>query len=156
MVKAKLAAVLLLISGSAIAAEVPQSATPLWATAPNSATVRTIDMTVVLHSPTGEPLKDAGQITPEDPRCDKCRPLTLGIAAANALFSGSASERNLAGDQKFARYLLAERIKNAKEATLTAEEITAIKRLVGEIYSPVVVGQAYPLLDPNATAPKVQ
>jgi len=58
-------------------------------------------------------------------------------------------EKTLAGKDKAYRYHLSERIYGAKEPiTLKAEKVTLIKELVGKAYLPLVVGQAWKLLDP--------
>ena len=114
-----------------------------------------IDMTVVLHDDNGRALKDPMDATPDDPKCAHCRDLTLGRAAAHALFGSYPDERSLSGDDKWARGLLAGRIRDAKKAELSAEEVTLLKKLIAEMYGPVVIVQAFPALDPNALPPKV-
>lgn len=117
---------------------------------------RTIDMTVALHDEFGRPAKDTLAAAKDDPDCARCPPLTLGRACAHALFAAYPDERELPADQKWARAVLAQRIENDKAARLDAEEIAAIKRLLGKAYGGVVLLQAYPLLDPNATPPAVE
>jgi hypothetical protein len=115
-----------------------------------------IDMTVVLTDESGKPLPDAvGQDFKDDPSCARCPTLTLGHAVAHALFAQLPGE-TVSGDQKWARGVLADKVRDAKAATLTAEEVVVIKRLIGGLYSGSVVVKAYPLLDPNAQPPKVQ
>jgi hypothetical protein len=109
----------------------------------------TINMTTVLADEHGKPLKDAnGQDVKADPTCEKCPPLTLGHAIANVLF---APDRDASGAELWGRGALATRIKDDKAATLTADEIAKIKTLLAKGYpAPVIIMQAYPLLDPNA------
>jgi hypothetical protein len=110
---------------------------------------RTIDMTTVLNDEHGKPLKDAGgQDLKADPTCEKCPLLTLGHAIANVLF---APDKDASGQELWGRGELASRIKDDKTATLTADEIAKIKTLLAKDYpAPVIIMQAYPLLDPNA------
>src|SRR5580698_10714579 len=104
--------------------------------APASAQTKSqpIDMTVTLHDDNGHALKDPMDATPDDPKCTHCRDLTLGRAAAHALFGSYPDERNLSGDEKWARGLLAERMKDAPKAELSAEEVTLLKKLIAEMY----------------------
>lgn len=116
---------------------------------------REIDLTVVLANYRGESIKDTTTAEPDDKDCSRCSPLTLGHAAAYAL-STPFSDEAVTPEQKFARGALAMRVMNATTARLTAEEISVIKRCIGKAYPPMVIVRAFPLLDPNATAPTVQ
>src|SRR5437764_299830 len=115
----------------------------------------TIDMTVVLRNEAGTPAIDEYDFIPtrELPRCENCPPLTLGHAIAHALFAQFPDERDLSAEQKWARGALAMRARDAKDAALSAEEVAVVKRLLAKLYGPIVVVQAFPLLDPNATPP---
>ena len=148
MKRIAVAAFLLLIAVPALAQRVP---------APTPATV---DMTTVLLSDEGAPIKDAYERkTAEaqaDPDCDKCPPLTLGHAAAHALFTSFRDEDTLSPEQRWARGALAERIKNEKAAELSSEEVSVIKRLIGKLYGPLIIMRAFPLLDPNAKPERVK
>jgi hypothetical protein len=77
------------------------------------------------------------------------KPMTLGHVAVTALLATFDDERHLGGQQKLDRYVLATKIHSAKDgvADLTAEEVSAIKTVVGKAYPPLVVGQAFQLLD---------
>lgn len=129
---------------------------PIAAIAADPVTPRSIDMTVIINDETGKPLKDASQLTKDDPDCSKCAALTLGHAAAHALFAIFPDEQNLDGMQRWGRGVLAEKIKDNPAAELTTEDVTVIKRLIGRFYNGVVLLQAYPVLDPNMTPPKLQ
>ena len=73
---------------------------------------------------------------------------TLGDVAVNALENQIDEDRNLAGSVKFDRDQLARKIYHAKAAILTAEEIALIKERIGKLYGPLIVGAAWPLIDP--------
>ena len=116
---------------------------------------RPIDMTTPLVDEVGKPMKDPFEASKDDPDCTKCAVLTLGHAVAHALFFPEKGE-TLSGDQKWARGVLAQRVRDAKDAELTSEEITVIKAALAKVFGGIVLVQAYPLLDPNAKPPKVQ
>jgi hypothetical protein len=115
-----------------------------------------IDMTAVMMGDQGVPLKDVADRTAEDPDCKKCRDLTLGRAVVNALFVMLPEERDLSGEQKFSRGLLAKRVESDPKAQLSAEEIAVVKRLIGKTYGTAVVVQAYQMLDPNMAPEKLK
>lgn len=52
--------------------------------------------------------------------------------------------------QKFKNYRLANRIQDADEIELTAEEVTELKQMIGKLFPPLYVGNAWLLLDPPA------
>ena len=77
------------------------------------------------------------------------QPLTLGAAAVTALETVVEADRGMKGARKYELDQLARKVyKNAK-ATLSLEEVALIKERIGLVYSPVVVGAAWPLLDPS-------
>jgi hypothetical protein len=52
------------------------------------------------------------------------------------------------GKEKAARYFMAQRVENSGDNwETTAEEITKVKELVGKFYTPIIVGQAYEILE---------
>lgn len=115
---------------------------------PAEAPSNVIDMTVPLHDERGETIKDAGTRKAGDDACDKCLPLTRGRAIANALF---APDHDASGADLWSRGVLADRVRDDKAATLTADEVATIKKLLAKGYpSPVLIMQLYPVLDPNA------
>jgi len=79
--------------------------------------------------------------------------MTLKIYIIRALLATHINPANrqtelVDGEEKDKRGELAERIKAEKELiTLAAEEITLIKRLIGWMYSPMIVRQAYQMLE---------
>jgi len=94
-----------------------------------------IDFTVPLVGLDGKPLR-----TEEGP-------MSLGDVAANALLSPHKDE-NPSGAEKVKRWSLAMRVHAAKDAELTADDIKLIKDLVAQAYAPLIVGQAWAILDP--------
>jgi hypothetical protein len=77
----------------------------------------------------------------------KTVPLTLKTVCTNALLGTSKSDENEDGASKAVRYSLAILINKGGKQDLTAEEIVLTKKKVGLSYSPLIVGQAYLLLD---------
>lgn len=80
------------------------------------------------------------------------RPLTLASIAVNALLAPYEDERGLSGDEKVRRYKLAQAIHAAPtvEVEVSAEQIAMLKSLIAKSYAPLVVGQAYALLEEEA------
>lgn len=115
----------------------------------------TVNMTQILVDENNQPIKDQFMQGADDPQCLKCKPLTLGAAIAHALFAAMPSEKDVTGEQKFARGMLALRIENDPAAKLTASEVTVIKDLVGKLYGGILVTRIYPVLDPNAGPPPI-
>lgn len=80
--------------------------------------------------------------------------LSLEEVATTALLSSYPDEQNLDGVEKNKRFWLAKKIHDQrKDPVLTADEIALIKRLIAKAYNPLVVGQAWTILDP-ASVPK--
>jgi len=74
--------------------------------------------------------------------------LTLRSVTVNALMTLLPDERSLGGEEKARRYTLGMKIHKAKEPLeLKAEQVTLVKKCVGGVYTPLVVGQAFHLLD---------
>ena len=87
-----------------------------------------------------QPIKN---ITGED-----IKDLTLKTVSVEALLATFDDERSLSGEEKAKRYLLATRIyANPEDIDLTVEEIAKIKQLIGKGYGPLVVGQAWEILE---------
>jgi hypothetical protein len=120
----------------------------------------TVDMTTVLHDESGKPIKDPSENVATvpgglvDPDCSKCPPLTLGAAVASALFM---LDRDASGADLWTRGALATRVRTEKAATLTAAEVTLIEKLLAKRYpAPIIIMQAFPLLDPNSKPGEVK
>jgi hypothetical protein len=124
---------LLLAASSALAAEPP---------AP-----RTIDMTAVITDMHGKPLPDGAQASADDPRCEKCAPLTLGAVIASALLADRKDEPGVSTIEKAKRGSLAMRVIDDKAAVLNASQVADITRLLS-VWSPLIIARAMPLIDP--------
>ena len=94
-----------------------------------------IDFTKKFTNFNGEVLKDAAS----------GREMSLGDICVEALLAVDMKE-TLDGAEKVKRYNLASEIYKNKEG-LSAEEIVLLKGLIGKYYAPLVVGQAFPILD---------
>ena len=76
--------------------------------------------------------------------------LTLKTVSVEALLATFSDEQSLSGEEKAKRYVLATRIyANPEELGLTVEEIAKIKQLIGKGYGPLIVGQAWDMLEGN-------
>jgi len=115
----------------------------------------TVDMTAPLHEEDGAISKHTEQATKDDPKCEKCQPITVGFAISHALNQAFPDEQSLPGEQKWARSVLADRIRDNKAAALTASEVALIVKLVEKAYPGVYIKQIIPLIDPNHPAPKI-
>ena len=89
----------------------------------------------------GTPLKDTLQEV-----------LTVKKVLINSLLSKEATPQGADRNKfdKYKCYQLAQRIENSKEINFTAEETVELKTLVDRIYSVIVVGQVYDILEPQA------
>lgn len=101
---------------------------------------RHVDFTKELRGFDGKPIMNGDPKSPE--------PMTLGDAAVTALDTPIDTDRGEAGDAKFKRDELARKIYHQKSVVLTVEEMATIKERIGKYWGPVVVGAAWPLLDP--------
>ncbi len=77
--------------------------------------------------------------------------LTLRKVCVASLLGTYADEPSLPGEEKFARYKLAEKLYDA-EVDLTLEEIVKIKKLVGKFFEAGVVGPAFQALEGKAAS----
>jgi hypothetical protein len=75
-------------------------------------------------------------------------PMILRIVAVNALLATYPEERDLGGDKKAERFVLASQIHTASKIDLTAENTALLKQLIGNAYGPLVVGRAFEIIDP--------
>lgn len=73
--------------------------------------------------------------------------VTLKSISTVSLLSMSADSKML-GDEKVKRYDLSLKIHNSnRKLDLKVEDIALIKKLIGEVYPPLVVGQAFKILE---------
>jgi hypothetical protein len=76
---------------------------------------------------------------------DKDKSVYAKDIMVNALL---VNDEKAEGTDKMERFLLAKKVSQAtNEISLKAEEIVLIKEMVGKVYSPLIVGQIYELLE---------
>lgn len=85
-------------------------------------------------------------LTGEVVRTETDAPLTLRLVAVNALLTERRDEQ-VSAEDKVQRWKLACAIHGAATLPLPVEDIALIKRLIGVCYGPLVVGQAFELLE---------
>lgn len=75
--------------------------------------------------------------------------MTLRMVCAESLLTYFSDEMNIPAEEKHKRFKLAQRITMSQDepVKLTVEELTLVKKLVGRLYGPVVVGPAFDLLE---------
>ena len=78
---------------------------------------------------------------------EEIKDLTLKVVSTEALLATFDDERALSGEEKAKRYLLATRVYANEELDLTVEEIAKLKQLIGKGYGPLIVGQAWEMLE---------
>lgn len=128
----------------------------------------TVNVTTVLHSldgkelPAGDQIRRVvaqvrglivqgdtqGAIELIDDVLVQTEPLTLRKVMGEALMQQHESDKNDTGEVKIERWKLAQKVYGPDEVELTTDEIVMAKDRIGKMYSAVVVGPAYALLDP--------
>ena len=73
---------------------------------------------------------------------------TFSVVACNALLS-LPDNSNVPGNDKITRYNLAMKIHNNNPVDLTLDELKLLKDLIGQLYLPLIVGQAWEILEPK-------
>jgi len=73
--------------------------------------------------------------------------LTVRVAAVKSLTAIFRDEQELPGEEKVKRFHLALKITDEDEPDLKADDIVLIKKVVGKMYGPVVVGRMWTILD---------
>lgn len=81
--------------------------------------------------------------------CPEGKALTLRMASRNALRANFPDERDISGDEKYRREELGQGLVGAGDIKLKAEDIALLKKLIAKLYNPVVVYQAWNILDPK-------
>lgn len=114
----------------------------------------TLDKKVIPEKPDKKVVDKDGKETTK-----KYPPFTLRGISENVLLGQQLDEdgkpKEMSGKEKCERYDLAMRIHKATAkdlADLESEEITLLKKLIGEGYSTLIVGQAFKILDPHGAA----
>ena len=75
-------------------------------------------------------------------------PLELRTIVCEALMASYREEEGLAGEEKHKRYKLSQKIyRETGPVNVTIEEISVIKKLVGLLYGPTIVGPSYDALE---------
>lgn len=72
--------------------------------------------------------------------------LTLGAATDEALCQPLPFDQST-GQQKYDRYQLAERLKPGGTIEVRVEDVAIIKEMIGRVFGPAVVGQAWDMLE---------
>jgi len=94
-----------------------------------------VEFDVELHSLDGSVLQDSAT-----------QKITLKNISVNALLT--PADEKLAGEEKLKRYNLAQKIyASTAGIDMTTEEIALVKKLIGEIYPPLIVGQTWAMLE---------
>jgi hypothetical protein len=75
--------------------------------------------------------------------------LTLGEVAMTALETLTDSDRQATGAEKFKWDELARKVYGKKDVVLSVPDINLIIERIGKVYTPAVIGAAWPLLDPT-------
>lgn len=79
--------------------------------------------------------------------------LTLGRAIFHALVRPYSDEGGLSGEEKFKRGDLAYRVFDKKNAALSPQDVILCKLVIGKLYTPLIIRQAYIMLDPSMAPP---
>lgn len=65
----------------------------------------------------------------------------------NSLLANFPDEQGLAGEEKVKRYSLALKVHQNTDPDLSIDDLSLIKKLVGKMYSALVVGQMWEILE---------
>lgn len=106
-----------------------------------------IDFGKVFIDDDGKPLCSVE--TKDAAPCPEGKALTLRMATRNALRASFPDEQSLSGDEKYKREELGQGLVGAGDIKLKAEDIALIKKLIAKLYNPVVIYQAWNILDPK-------
>lgn len=90
-----------------------------------------------------QPLKNLNGDSLKD---DKDVAIPLGTVCTNALMMTIQGDK-ADGVEKVKRYDLATRIHSGGEVEVSVEDVALIKKMIGEGYGALVVGQAYKMLE---------
>lgn len=75
--------------------------------------------------------------------------LSVGDAIINSLMTMLKGEENMDGKAKFELFALASKLHGKEEVDLSLDEAAKIKDRVGRIYTPLIVGRLWNVLDPS-------
>lgn len=91
-----------------------------------------------------------GKSIPSDPKNPESSKMNLKDICITALLTPGENDE-MSGEEKARRYNLSQDIYNAKEVIdLKVEDVTLLKKLIGHIYLPLIVGQAFKFLEGEA------
>jgi len=76
----------------------------------------------------------------------KEKEMILQDVLVNALMTPMEDDKSLSGDQKMALFVLAMEIKKGKE-DVSVEDVSLIKKRIGKLYSQLIVGRAFALIE---------
>ena len=65
----------------------------------------------------------------------------------NSLLVSFSDEMNLSGEEKVKRYALAMKVHKNAKPDLSIDDLSLIKGLIGKMYSPLIVGQMWEILE---------
>lgn len=75
-------------------------------------------------------------------------PITLGRVAVEVLCGMEQGEK-VTGEQKLARFKLAQRIRRGDPVQVSVEEVALLKERLAKFCPPVVMGRCWEILDPT-------
>lgn len=93
------------------------------------------------------PLEAIRNLDGEQLKSPSDEPITVRTVCCDALLGTYQDEQNLSGEEKLQRYELAKKIHSDNEVILSAEEIVLAKKVVAKAWNPLVMGQAWKILD---------
>ncbi len=111
-----------------------------------------LNTATVLKSLDGLAITDGYQTEDENgKRVEKVRDLTVGLAISAALVTGAeeGDRRPLTPQEKFESYMLAMKIRENEEVTLTSEQVTLCKNAITQSYKVIIAGQVISMLEPD-------
>jgi len=97
----------------------------------------------------GQPILDKKTVEVQGKPVEVEFPLTLKKVALNSLGAIFQDEQNLTGEEKMKRFKIGMNISNAKDSVVDIEsqDIADLKKVVAKMYSTVVVGYAWNMLE---------
>jgi len=111
-----------------------------------------LDLNYVFKDLNGSKIVEPNRTEPDENGKEKVvkgKELTLKIVCGNALTVPTANEKDLAVEKKLMRGDLAMTIYKEKgKVNLSAEEIVELKKVIGNFYGPLIIAQAFKVLDP--------
>ncbi len=93
-----------------------------------------IDLSTIITDLAGEAVKDGE------------KDLTLSTVCISALLTPEQGEQP--ATEKVSRFHLAEKVYDSGEQDLSVDDVALLKKLIGKLYPPLVVGRAFAVLDP--------